>query len=349
MKASIRLFSLMVVQVSHEVGSQLGEKALSGRGRQLAAALAIGLAASTMAAPAMADCQSDAQAQQTQQAQAAAKAKGEGGLIGTVIGGLGGALLTNRAAPLTKLAAVFGGAFVGKEMGQSIAGNLNGGDGNADASTSSGMGANQPAAAVGAGARPVRTQAAVSPGSCDTPVAGTVISRRDYNTAVANTFSSVPAPPVAGKRALDGDLQVSLSASMVKVAADRDIANKAQLAADRAELARQFSPQDAAAISRAEHAQSAAQGAINTYRADAGHLFTALASAERMGFDVTAQSTLVSAMPSDLRQGDALSSNWPGVQERVASLSSRQVATLGELNGAHGDVQREAPARQRGN
>lgn len=336
MKASIKMFSSMMGQVSQEVGTKLGEKALSGRGRQLAAVLALGVASMSMAAPAMAQCQPDP----NQQASANV-AKGEGGLIGAGLGGIAGALLTHRASPLTKIAAVFGGAFIGKEMGSSIADDLHGGSA-----------ANQPGAAVGAGATHaanVAANCAQGPAGYDPQVNGGVITPRAYNEALSRSFSSLPGTANPGKRALDADLQSSFTGLLVKVAADREVASQALLTSDRAELARQFSPQDPAAKARVERSGADFQRANTAYQVDARQLFTSLSSAEQMGFDVTAQRTLASMMPNDLRKSDAYSPTWPGVQARVAEISTRQVVSLADVQAAHGDGQREAPVRHRAN
>jgi hypothetical protein len=322
MKASMKMFSNVLGQVSQEVAAQAGEQALSGQGRRMVAALALSVAAASMAPQAHAQSNGG---YQPDAKQSSGMTEGGAGLLGTVIGGTAGVLLTQKAAPLTRLAATFGGAFIGKEMAESIHGHMS----------------------------PPQPQGGVAAGNAayDPHLAGGQISQRSYDEAVARSFSIAPGAPNAGKKQLDVELQGSFASLMTDVAAKRAVAADALRAVDRAQLAQQFQPQDATLRTRAADLNASFQRTNAAYLVSARQLLTSLTSAEQMGYDVVAQRTLVNTMPNDLRGDGSRSLAWPNVQTRVAELetsqSSAQVASLGNVQAAHLDAQAEAAARPR--
>lgn len=318
MKQSMKLFGATLAAVSQRAERQLGERAVAPGARALTAALALG-AAMTMV-PAHAQSLTPGHAigagsgysgytPGIEEGQVAVKDASTAGVVGTIVGGVVGAVATTKASPVVRLLGVFGGAWAGKELAESVGGGT--AVEKADARQSSGR-----------------------------------VSPQSYREAVARSSSPVAAAPAPGYKALDPDMQTALYHLIVDAGAKRVIAHEANDRYNTASIKVSLNPGDSKLSGQLQAANEDYKVKFSAYATAYQTLSNAIATANNARYDVQAQLTMLKGMPADAAPDAPAVETWPGLSQRVQELGgARQKTSMNEM-AEHADLVREAQRGQ---
>lgn len=245
--------------------------------------------------------------------------------VGRVVGGVGGAVLgdalTKGQGGLLKVVGVLGGAFLGHKVG--------------DALTKS---------------EDERTTYDVR--NPNAPGGQVKMTRAAYQDALNRASSPYPSALPAGSRAvrqLEPETHAGLYRLITDAAAQRIAAAQAGAELDRAEMALAVNPADKASKQKFSLANQAYRVSFDGYAAAYRQMVQAVSLGERSGYDVSSHRALMSLIPPDIRQAAAVDvSSWPGVNSRLAELSSPSPsATVDELQAVINAAQEGLRPRQR--
>lgn len=294
MKHSVMLFGSTLAAVSQRTETQLGRESVAPGAKAMVFALALGAAMSMSDAHAQALTPGHAigagsgyseYVPGVSETTVSAKEGGAAGVVGTIVGGVVGAVATTKASPVVKLLGVFGGAWAGKELAESAVG---GADKSAGASED-------------------------RPGS-------TRVSPQSYREAVARSASPVAAQPAPGFKALDADMQTALYSLIVDAGAKRMVAHEANDRYNSAAIRASLNPGNAKIAAQLSAANDDYKAKFAAYATAYQTLSNALTTAANARYDVQAQLTMLRGMPVDAAPEAPAVGTWPGVQQRMLQL-----------------------------
>lgn len=233
-------------------------------------------------------------------------AKTVGGLTGAVIGGV----LSRGSGGLAKTAAIVGMGIVGATVGNILTSNV--ADRNGHVAIQVGTDRDGQPVYETILTTPIR------PGVKQLPQR---ITREVYDDAIARASAQTATPGATGKngetyRALNSQMQTNLYKLMVNSVVARATAVQANQDLDEAELARSISPYDSVAVAEFTKANETYANAFRLYADAYKQVSQAIATAEKNGFDISAQKLLMAVVPGNTRIAPGAVISWPGVNSR---------------------------------
>lgn len=264
--------------------------------------------------------------------------------VARVAGGIGGALLggalTQGSGGLVKTAAVLGLGYLGQAMGDMLTRKVtdqNGHEVYQDGVDREGKPIYRPILSAEEASKAQSNVQVLQPGTQANPIQ---LSKEVYENAIsrASAFSTSPFPGQTPStlRELDQQTHVSLYSMMVNTVAIRAIAKSSYFDLDRTELARAVSPNNPEKAAEFSAANKAYAQSFTAYSMAYRQTAQALAIADKTGFDVSAQKTLMAVVPGDLRREPGAPISWPGVDDRIRELAASsnldQTASFAEIS-----------------
>lgn len=313
MKSMLGVFAKTLDQVCAQARDRFGDDVLPSGLKAASMALVISAAATAAQAQAQVEYGDAPQAQTTQVTDA--DGRHNGNTVARVAGGIAGAVLgsnmTKGAGGLMRAVGILGMGYLGQTAGDILT---------RDATDQNGRPVTQ--AGYDAQGRPVYK-------TIDAPSAK--VNRGSYEDAISRASAPLPVHAGGNKLALDAQTHSGLYALMVDAAASRIVARQANVELDRAELARAVAPRDPARAGNFSRANREYAEAFQAYSASYRQVSEVLSIADRNGFDVSAQKTLMAVVPADLRMEAAAPIDWPGVHERVREMHSAQTTAFADM------------------
>lgn len=330
MKRTLALFGATLQQVAHAdraeqaASRQVSDSSSAHRSR--AYVLGAGLVAAALAAG-QAHAQVVIQSAQEQQQQ---QAQGRAGTIGGVLGLAAGIAAAKNQNTVIKLVGAVAGYAGGSAIGEAVA---KPSDRNRTAVGQAGMRADP----LGPQSQPSDARYATSMRGGRWGGEQVFLSRDVYLRYVQQSASPVP---VTGTnlKPLSTTVHQGLYQLMVGSVASRAVARQALDRVELLELEAKMNPRDGEVAREYQTAQQQYNTALREYSNSFTSAWEVIRTAERNGYEISAQRGAMSVMPADMKEPVQADLRWPGVEAKVLAMQnsvdtmSGQAATLSTLN-----------------